>query len=103
MSVGFPIRNLKITLVDVSCRVARRVWSVSSAAWVIRSGVSIMVNIIFLSNSQKLMHREIEVIFERHFILESRSIAGYVTVRENGMTKKNEIYRARFRELHYIV
>ncbi len=49
------------------------------------------------------MHREIEVIFERHFILESRSIAGYVTVRENGMTKKNEIYRARFRELHYIV
>lgn len=49
------------------------------------------------------MHREIEVIFERHFILESRSIAGYVTVRENGMTKKNEIYRARFTELHYIV
>ena len=62
-----------------------------------------MVNIIFLSNSQKLMHREIEVIFERHFIPESRSIAGYVTARENKMAKKNEIYRARFTELHYIV
>ena len=49
------------------------------------------------------MHREIEVIFERHFILESRSIAGYVTARENKMVKKNEIYRARFTELHYIV
>ena len=83
----FPIRSLKITLVDDNnekfCK---------------------FVGTLFLiSNSQKLRHREIEVIFERHFILESRSIAGYVTVRENGMTKKNEIYRARFRELHYIV
>ena len=49
------------------------------------------------------MHGDIEVIFERHFILESRNIAGYVTARENEMAKKNEIYRARFTELHYIV
>ena len=83
LSVGFPIRNLKITLVDDNNE----------------KFCKFVGTLFLLSNSQKLMPGEIEVIFERHFILESRSIAGYVTERENENGQKERDFSGKIQRV----